>query len=324
MSCLSVFVDILVQTKWLMKCSKTPAPIRSDEQILPFDAWVPIGKSNFVLDLHKKKKNPIFQIFVDILQNINFFRAFTASAFVLAIYIQHPTKKGRKDKPHVIPYCWFTKLIICHLGIIHNIHQRSTSPFHLAEEDFRLGMHRTTMLIWKLCLPEKHDQKVQPKRKERRRQQLVDEPDEEPAQPEPEPEPEQEGEEYDMEHAIQMSLESFHSGTGSKYLLEMWQFNNRFAEAIRPNSQRSKHHRPVKFHRWTPATEEASTVPSAQPHDDTSANIVCDSPSSVDAETGAGSDKTNSRGDTEVLHVTPPNLGSSGMLNIRGRYFIDQ
>ncbi|GKF78153.1 hypothetical protein Tco_0230623, partial [Tanacetum coccineum] len=39
--------------------------------------------------------------------------------------------------------------------------------------------------------------------------QLVDEHDEEPAQLEPEPEPEQEDEEYDMERAIQMSLESF-------------------------------------------------------------------------------------------------------------------
>nr|GEV86794.1 copia protein [Tanacetum cinerariifolium] len=50
-----------------------------------------------------------------------------------------PTKKGRKDKPHLILYCRFTKLIICHLGIIHNIHQRSTSSFHLAEEELRLG-----------------------------------------------------------------------------------------------------------------------------------------------------------------------------------------
>ncbi|GKA31646.1 hypothetical protein Tco_0717951 [Tanacetum coccineum] len=50
-----------------------------------------------------------------------------------------PTKKGRKDKPYVILYCRFTKLIICHLGRTHNIHQRSTSSFHLAEEDFRLG-----------------------------------------------------------------------------------------------------------------------------------------------------------------------------------------
>nr|GEX94166.1 retrovirus-related Pol polyprotein from transposon TNT 1-94 [Tanacetum cinerariifolium] len=50
-----------------------------------------------------------------------------------------PTKKGKKHKPHVISYFRFTKLIICHLGIIHNIHQRSTSSFHLAEEDLRLG-----------------------------------------------------------------------------------------------------------------------------------------------------------------------------------------
>ncbi|GJX80490.1 hypothetical protein Tco_0328639 [Tanacetum coccineum] len=211
-----------------------PAPTRSDDQILPFAAWVPIEKRNHVLD------NPIFQIAMDILQNINFFRAFTASASVPAIYIQQfwntltymekagtyqfqldenwftldanllrealeitpidqahpfvsppsgdaimdfvnklgypemlwgiitstnvdyaelmweefvkamqtfltdkanlgsPTKKGRKEKPHVIPYCRFTKLMICHMGRIHNIHQRLASPFHLAEENFRL------------------------------------------------------------------------------------------------------------------------------------------------------------------------------------------
>ncbi|GJR65925.1 hypothetical protein Tco_0011990 [Tanacetum coccineum] len=65
-----------------------PTPTRSDDQILPFTAWVPIRKNNFVLDLQKKQKNPIFQISVDILQNTNFFRAFTALAYVPAIYIQ--------------------------------------------------------------------------------------------------------------------------------------------------------------------------------------------------------------------------------------------
>ncbi|GJS04331.1 hypothetical protein Tco_0320839 [Tanacetum coccineum] len=50
-----------------------------------------------------------------------------------------PTKKGKKDKAHVIPYCRFTKLIICHLGRTNNINQRSASLFHLAEEDPRLG-----------------------------------------------------------------------------------------------------------------------------------------------------------------------------------------
>nr|GEX17689.1 retrovirus-related Pol polyprotein from transposon TNT 1-94 [Tanacetum cinerariifolium]GEY25781.1 retrovirus-related Pol polyprotein from transposon TNT 1-94 [Tanacetum cinerariifolium] len=37
-----------------------PTPIRSDDLILPFAALVPIGKSNFVLDLQKKQKNLIF------------------------------------------------------------------------------------------------------------------------------------------------------------------------------------------------------------------------------------------------------------------------
>nr|GEX02667.1 reverse transcriptase domain-containing protein [Tanacetum cinerariifolium] len=165
-----------------------PAPTRFDDKILSFAAWVPIGKSKFVLDLYKRQKNLIFQISVDILQNTNFFRAFTASASVVYTKIIHfvsrmavnnlyqpwrailsminqcltdktsghdrpryptfltdkanlgsPTKKGRKDKPCVILYCRFTKIVICHLGRIHNIHQRSASLFHLAEEDFRLG-----------------------------------------------------------------------------------------------------------------------------------------------------------------------------------------
>ncbi|GJU50240.1 hypothetical protein Tco_1219795 [Tanacetum coccineum] len=197
------------------------APTRYDDEILPFNSWVPIGKSNFVLDLQKKQRNPIFQISVDILQNTNFFRAFTASASVPAIYVQQEaleitpidqahqfvsppsgdaiidfvnglgypgavhfvsrmvvnhlyqpwrailsminqcltgktsgfaiqtflgnkanlgsaTKKDKKTKSHVIPYCWFTKLIIYYLGRNHNIHQMSGSPLNLAEDDHSL------------------------------------------------------------------------------------------------------------------------------------------------------------------------------------------
>nr|GFB94560.1 hypothetical protein [Tanacetum cinerariifolium] len=50
-------------------------------------------------------------------------------------------------------------------------------------------------------------------------------------------------------------------------------------------------------------TEEASTRPSAQPEDDTSANIVCDTLSHIDAKTGVETDKTNSEGDTEILNI---------------------
>ncbi|GKC87715.1 hypothetical protein Tco_1148364, partial [Tanacetum coccineum] len=65
----------------------TPTLTRFDDQVLPFNAWVPIRKSNYVLDLQKKQRNPIFQIYVDILQSTNFFKAFTASASVPTIYI---------------------------------------------------------------------------------------------------------------------------------------------------------------------------------------------------------------------------------------------
>ncbi|GJX88103.1 hypothetical protein Tco_0340117 [Tanacetum coccineum] len=65
-----------------------PAPTRSDEHILPFNAWLPVGKDNLLLDLQKLQKNLIFCISVDILHNINFFRAFITSANVPTIYIQ--------------------------------------------------------------------------------------------------------------------------------------------------------------------------------------------------------------------------------------------
>ncbi|GJX98536.1 hypothetical protein Tco_0355555 [Tanacetum coccineum] len=116
--------------------------------------------------------------------------------------------------------------------------------------------------------------------------QLVDEHDEEQAQPKPEPQGA--GEEYDVERAIQMSLELFQAQgqahVGSVAIREP------VAEAIRPLLV-------VKV------TEEASTGPSAQPEDDASANITLDTPSPTDAETGVDTDKTNSEGDTEILNI---------------------
>nr|GEU63874.1 hypothetical protein [Tanacetum cinerariifolium] len=63
-------------------------PTRTDDQILPSSKWVPIGKSNCVLDVQKSQRIPIFLIVVAILKNTNFFRAFTACSTILAIYIQ--------------------------------------------------------------------------------------------------------------------------------------------------------------------------------------------------------------------------------------------
>ncbi|GKC63825.1 hypothetical protein Tco_1096423 [Tanacetum coccineum] len=73
-------------------------PTHSDEQILPRDKWVPVGKSNYFLDVERTQTNPIFKIAVDILKNTNFFRAFTASSTIPSIYIQQFWNTIRFDK----------------------------------------------------------------------------------------------------------------------------------------------------------------------------------------------------------------------------------
>ncbi|GJY30958.1 hypothetical protein Tco_0414453 [Tanacetum coccineum] len=57
------------------------------------------------------------------------------------------------------------------------------------------------------------------------------------------------------------------------------------------------------FQRRTLVTEEASTGPLAQPEDDTSANIVNDTPSPPNVETGVKAEMSNSEGDIEILNV---------------------
>ncbi|GJX13691.1 monodehydroascorbate reductase [Tanacetum coccineum] len=63
-------------------------PTRTDDQILPRSSWVPVGKSNFYLDVEKSQSNPIYKIVVDILKHTNLFRAFTTSSTISSIYIQ--------------------------------------------------------------------------------------------------------------------------------------------------------------------------------------------------------------------------------------------
>ncbi|GJV16355.1 hypothetical protein Tco_1361678 [Tanacetum coccineum] len=59
--------------------------------------------------------------------------------------------------------------------------------------------------------------------------------------------------------------------------------------------------------RRSPVTQDASTGPSAQPHDDTSANVVHDTSSLTDftndAETVADMEQSNSKNDNEILNV---------------------
>nr|GFB76075.1 hypothetical protein [Tanacetum cinerariifolium] len=131
--------------------------------------------------------------------------------------------------------------------------------------------------------------------------QLVDEPDEEQDQTEVVPEPQGAGEEYDLERAIQMSLESFQvqgqAHVGGVAIREL------VAEATLPLPVIEGKGKAIamKEQRRTPAIKEASTRPSAQPQDNTSVNIVCDSPSFADAKTCVNTDKTNSGEKTDAL-----------------------
>nr|GEY04719.1 hypothetical protein [Tanacetum cinerariifolium] len=76
-----------------------PPPTRTDDQILPHIRWVPIGKSNFYLDVERSQSNPIFKIAVDHLKNTNFFRAFTASSTISSIYISNSGDMTKSSDP---------------------------------------------------------------------------------------------------------------------------------------------------------------------------------------------------------------------------------
>ncbi|GJR00061.1 hypothetical protein Tco_0523045 [Tanacetum coccineum] len=147
---------------------------KTDDQILPSSKWVPINKSNSVLDVQK---------------------AFTSSSTIPAIYIQqlfgtpcalthpqdytvvswmsngsiytryssemhfgkmagfdrprhheelsHGSSRKEKETPSTaIPEVRFTKLIIHHLRTKHNIHPRTNSPLHYSHEESVLNTLR--------------------------------------------------------------------------------------------------------------------------------------------------------------------------------------
>nr|GEX38895.1 hypothetical protein [Tanacetum cinerariifolium] len=145
-----------------------PAPTRSDDQLVPVKARLPYGKSNLLLDLQNLQKNLIFCISIDILQNTNFFRAFTTFANALSIYIQYPSfcvppvgeqvmdfvnelgypecltgKTFESDKPrhlvHQMLWGIVTRSNVDYAELLHNIHRRPESSVYVIGDDFLLG-----------------------------------------------------------------------------------------------------------------------------------------------------------------------------------------
>nr|GEU92615.1 hypothetical protein [Tanacetum cinerariifolium] len=330
-----------------------PAPRRSDDQILPFAAWVPIGKRNFVLDLHKRQKNPIFQISVDIFQNTKFFRAFTVSASITPIdqahqFVSPPSGDAIIDFVNQLGY---TEIIICHLERIHNIHQRSASPFHLAEEDFKLGNlkfvpKREIDEVFGMPIPEelisnniknapyynaylemvaKHDRKVTDEKEGKRKTASAKQPKSKPAikkssKPAPASKPKATKERPSKASTAKppkptpakekSTKTTLPKQAGKGKIIKVPKAKSPFQLVDEPNEEPAysepepelKHQGEGDKDDMEPI-EVSSTRPSAQAQDDTSANIVCDSPSPADAKTGAASEKTNSGCDTEILRI---------------------
>ncbi|GKD80296.1 hypothetical protein Tco_1342917, partial [Tanacetum coccineum] len=247
---------------------------------------------------------------------------------------------SKKPTPHVIPYCRFTNMIIYFLGSKFNIHRRPESPRHVTGNDFLLGNLKFVpkgekdgvfgMPIPKELITEaiqkseyykqyvemaarKVQAKVGGKKKTAPKAdkpvkptpaklpnskpsgfQLVDE--EEQAEHEPKPETQGEGEEYDIERAIQMSLESFQATCQVPI----------GGVAIREPVSEATQQLPMvegKGKAISNDEQAAQSLPSTQPEDDTSANIVCDTSSPTDAETVAETGNTNSEGDIEILNI---------------------
>ncbi|GJU56347.1 hypothetical protein Tco_1230061 [Tanacetum coccineum] len=278
------------------------------------------------------------------------------SYFLIVSYehgnLSSPTKKGRKDKPHVILFCRFTKLIICHLGRIHNIHQRSTSLFHLVKEDLRLGNLKfipkgEANEVFGMPIPNelisnniknapyynaylemvtKHDQKAAAEKEGKKKSASTK------ANPSQSHYREVQAKLCPCIEAIdELGVVSRHRVMQHVRVVESRilcigekkeeKMKKRRKIILRKNREEKERSRKGNYEkkdcerkrkekrdlkedtRRTPATEEASTGPSTQPQDDTSINIVHNSPSPADAETGAGSDKTNSRGDTKILQI---------------------
>ncbi|GJX88102.1 hypothetical protein Tco_0340116 [Tanacetum coccineum] len=141
-------------------------------------------------------------------------------------------------------------------------------------------------------------------------------------EPQPTPEIPEEDDKYNLQRGIQISLESFQAPVGRVAIHEpASSITQRLpvvegkGKGIATDEQAAQSlldlQKPKKrsttdqyiFQRRIPVTQDASTGTSTQPQDDTSTNVVRDTPSPADARTGADTKKSNSEGDTEIINV---------------------
>nr|GEW43294.1 hypothetical protein [Tanacetum cinerariifolium] len=220
-------------------------PTRSNDQILPFPAW--LDEDWFILDVNLLRETLEISL-ID--QDHQFVTppSGKTSGFNMPRYPVLQILWGIITRTNVD----YAKLII------HNIHQRSLSLLNLAEDDLSLGNLKKTKPS-----PTKKSSKgkVQKIHKGKTHLKLIDE-DEEIHH---EPEPQGEDEDYDLNQAIQMSLETFQAH-GQALVSGV---------AIREQVE----------------------------EDDAFTNIVRDTPSPAYAKTRADRDFTTSTTNTKVLYA---------------------
>nr|GEU67157.1 retrovirus-related Pol polyprotein from transposon TNT 1-94 [Tanacetum cinerariifolium] len=238
-----------------------------------------------------------------------------------------PTRKCRKEKPYVNPYCRFT-MLISHLGKTHSIHQRSASPFHLAEEDLRLGNLKFVPKgeedeVFRMPIPNepisknirnapyynayfemvaKHERKITAEKGGTKKPATAKQPKLRPAKeksskPTPTPKPKVTKEKPSKpSHAKKTRKGKVTKVRNVKSSFQLVDELNEEPAHLEPEPEYQGEGEDQD--RRTPATEETSNGPSAHPQDDTFVNIFHDSSSPADAKIGADTDKTNSGGQT--------------------------
>ncbi|GKB62907.1 hypothetical protein Tco_0919093 [Tanacetum coccineum] len=194
-----------------------------------------------------------------------------------------PTKKLT---PHVIPYCRYTRLIIFYLGSEHNIHKRPGSSVYVTRDDYLLGNLKFVPKGKKdevFGKPISKELITEAIRNSSYYQQYLEMVARKPTTKEG-------GQKKTTNEVDKPKKPTLHPSAE-------WLFLNL------PQPKGKSTTDLYIFQRRTPVTEEASTRPLAQPKDDTSANIVRDTPSPPDAETGAEAEMSDNEGDTEILNV---------------------
>ncbi|GJU02821.1 hypothetical protein Tco_1113159 [Tanacetum coccineum] len=235
---------------------------------------------------------------------------------------------SKKSTPHVIPYCQFTKLIIYYLGSIHNIHRRPESSVYVTGDDFPLGNLKFVSKgekdeVFGKPIPKDliteaiqqspyYQQYLEMADRKSTAKESVKKKTVSPADKSKKLAPakqtkhvkEKSTKPTPLKKADKDKVRKVRKGKSSLQLVDE-------DEKAQPEPEPQMEDDEYNLQRGiqmclesrAPVTDEASTGPLAQPENDTSANIVRDTPSPPDVEISAEAEISDSKGDTEILNV---------------------